>query len=62
MDTKKRALEGAKARWRNHKKVEWAVVRVPRPLLTRLQEINPSKAPWQVIEGLLEVQYSAEAR
>lgn len=54
MDTKKRALLAANVRWRDHKKIEWAVLRVPRCLLVRIQEIDSSKPPWQVIETLLE--------
>lgn len=54
MDTIERALKGANARWRDHKKNEWAVIRVPRFLLAQLQEIDSFKPPWQVIESLLE--------
>lgn len=62
MNNRERAIEGAKARWRDHKKIEWAVLRVPKDLLNRIQRLNPSLSPWKVIESLLEGQYSAEAR
>lgn len=54
MDTIERALKGANARWRDHKKNEWAVIRVPRCLLAQLQEIDSSKPSWQVIETLIK--------